>query len=69
MVLTDYELCKGCKVHRGFYKMWNDQKEQVIASIYKLVNKYPNAKLAVTGHSLGAALTCLAVGEFSNLGL
>ncbi len=51
-------------VHRGFYKLWEAQKEQ-ISSIASVIR---NAEtIYITGHSLGAASAALTALELSQL--
>lgn len=54
----------GILVHRGFYKLWDGQKDQIldIASALKDANH-----IYVTGHSLGGASAALTALELSNL--
>jgi hypothetical protein len=55
---TTYPEC-DCEVHHGFYEATTNIKEQVIQSVKNLKNKYINANIVVTGHSLGAAIAQL----------
>lgn len=62
----DFEGCSGCKVHSGFYHIWNNVKENVMNAISEVgCGQYsisePDNLLYITGHSLGAALTHLAM--------
>lgn len=57
--------CDGCLVHSGFYEVWEWLRDQVKQSLVE-VGCSPDASsvdnlLYVTGHSLGAALTHLAM--------
>lgn len=49
----------GC-VHAGFGKALRDNWTKVAARLAKTRNKYPEASLWITGHSLGGALAVLA---------
>lgn len=63
---ADFTDCKGCKVHSGFLKIWNNVKANVMRSIIEVgcgqysIGDVDNL-LYITGHSLGAALTHLAM--------
>jgi len=57
---TTYENCDGCEVHEGFYNAYLDLKDQILPSILNLQSKHSNAKIAVIGHSLGAAIATFA---------
>eukprot|EP01113_Clastostelium_recurvatum_P017695 TRINITY_DN2088_c0_g1_i2.p1 TRINITY_DN2088_c0_g1~~TRINITY_DN2088_c0_g1_i2.p1 ORF type:complete len:297 (+),score=51.60 TRINITY_DN2088_c0_g1_i2:56-892(+) len=51
---------KTARVHAGFYKVFMSLQHQVITQVKAATKKYPTAKVVVTGHSLGAALSVLA---------
>lgn len=53
VILTDYPLCSGCKVHKGFYKAEQSVISYVTTSVKALRRKYPSYTVIVTGHSLG----------------
>ena len=55
--LIDYEECDGCLVHSGFYGAYLNVRDGVMGSFRRLREKYPSAKTAVIGHSLGAAMS------------
>lgn len=59
---TDY--CDKCHAHQGFYTGWKLIEADVVMKVAEQVKKYPDYKLVVTGHSLGAALATLAAGHF-----
>jgi len=72
-----FEDCQGCRVHSGFYTIWKNVKRQVLDAIsevgcgqYNPLNESssPDNLLYITGHSLGAALTHLAMFTLSNAG-
>lgn len=53
----------GALVHRGFYRLWKEGETELNQTLAELG---PNAKLAITGHSLGcggAALTASSYGR------
>ena len=53
--------CAGCFVHRGFYQAYNNLPvSDMMFDIKALKSKYPNAKVVITGHSLGAAMANFA---------
>jgi predicted lipase len=54
VILTDYNRCSGCEVHKGFYKAQQSVISYVISSVQALKAKYPSYSVVVTGHSLGA---------------
>jgi hypothetical protein len=65
---TAYPYCDGCEVHEGFYKTYlsvQDDVKSLVAS-YQLL--YPSATLAITGHSLGAAMAAHCAAEYTHMG-
>lgn len=52
--------CKGCKIHRGFYKFSETLAGLFLDKIEHIFSKYPKYRLVITGHSLGAALASIA---------
>lgn len=58
-----YSRCKGCEVHAGFFAAYASVEKSVDENIVKLMNKYPNASIAVTGQSLGGALSTFCAIE------
>jgi len=57
-------VCKGCKVHRGFYNLWHTVEPAVDATLAAVgcAPGTPDAQnIYMTGHSQGAALAHLAV--------
>lgn len=53
--MTSYPDCDGCKVHEGFYKIYEDLANNLLACTYTLKSNHPDAEVVVTGHSLGAS--------------
>lgn len=70
-IKTDYPHCAstGCRVHEGFYRSYQSVDEDVKKLVGALVAEHPNAPVAITGHSLGAALAAHAVAELSMSGV
>lgn len=54
---VDYPYCSGCQVHEGFYRTYTSVRDQILSTVKSLRLAYPSSTIAVTGHSLGAALT------------
>jgi triacylglycerol lipase len=53
---TDSEVASAGKVHRGF----KDYLDRIWDQVHSIARDYPNHKIWVTGHSLGAAMATLA---------
>ncbi|KAJ5919557.1 hypothetical protein N7454_009392 [Penicillium verhagenii] len=64
----DSGLCSGCDVHSGFWSAWLTVADAVTAKIDSAQGSYPDYKLVLTGHSLGAALAALAGTALRNAG-
>jgi predicted lipase len=65
---TLYPQCE-CEVHKGFYDALEKIKDQLIADVLALKQRYPTYKVKVTGHSLGAALAQLFAMNLIKLGI
>ena len=52
--------CDECYVHKGFLDAYWSLQPGVEASIFALLELYPNRTIALTGHSLGAAMAAHA---------
>lgn len=66
----DGDCCKGCRVHDGFYQIWKAVRAATVQSLRE-VGCEPNGEnnlLYITGHSMGGALTHLAMFDFEDLG-
>lgn len=57
---TLYPYCDGCKVHKGFWEVWQSMKDQVMRAVSGLHRQHSNYDIIATGHSMGAALATLA---------
>jgi hypothetical protein len=58
-----YSRCGNCKVHNGFQTGWNTVKSLVISQIQSLRALHRDAKIYITGHSLGGALAVLSAPD------
>lgn len=65
---TDYPLCSGCKVHRGFYQTYSSVSSEVHNLVKSYMSSHSSASLAITGHSLGAAMAAHCAADLRNLG-
>jgi hypothetical protein len=65
---TSYPYCQNCEVHEGFYKTFLTVKDQVKDLVDSYMKQHANASIAITGHSLGAALSVLSAAEFVHNG-
>lgn len=68
-VLTDYPLCGGCEVHKGFYKAETSIFNEVLTEVKSLKAQFPSYNVVVTGHSLGAAMATLTAMDLKNAGV
>lgn len=50
-------------MHLGFYEAFRSVAKDTYDVVQKLFSKYPQAKMTVTGHSLGAALSTISAIE------
>ena len=68
LLKRNYQNCVGCKVHTGFSNYYNSVKLQMLAKVSALSHAHPNAKVIVTGHSLGGAQATLAAVDLTKAG-
>lgn len=61
-----YSRCGNCKVHNGFFTGFNTVKSTVISQIQALRALHRDAKIYITGHSLGGALAVLATPDIKD---
>ena len=60
--------CTNCTVHMGFMRSWTNTKPKVLPHVEKLIQKYPEYRLTLVGHSLGGAVAALASLDFASRG-
>ncbi|KAF8426627.1 Alpha/Beta hydrolase protein [Tirmania nivea] len=60
--------CPGCEVHSGFLNAFQEEQATVVNSVTKLLQKYPEYRLVVTGHSLGGGIATIAATELRKRG-
>jgi putative lipase involved disintegration of autophagic bodies len=53
------DVCKNCKVHRGFHTAWNQTSKTVIDTVLSARMKYPHMEVVFIGHSLGGAIATI----------
>lgn len=49
-------ICDGCEVHRGFLGTYLSVREPTLKLVKQISDAYPDAKVVITGHSLGGAM-------------
>jgi predicted lipase len=69
VILTGYNKCSSCEVHKGFYKAEQAVIGYVTSAVQKLRTQFPSYKVVVTGHSLGAAMATLTSLDFLSSGI
>ena len=67
ITFSDYPHCVNCKVHKGWYADVMNVIDQIKADVATLVMKFPDYKVLVTGHSLGASLAALVFVELQSV--
>jgi hypothetical protein len=68
---TAFADCDGCKVHDGFFEIWKNVQDVVVKTVRDVgCSQEAGADnlLYITGHSLGAALTHLAMFALDSAG-
>jgi putative lipase involved disintegration of autophagic bodies len=63
------DICDGCKAHSGFWQSWQEARPKVLEAISSARKKFPTNKLIVTGHSLGGAISTVAVADLRSNGI
>jgi len=58
---TPFDGLPGAFVDLGFYQCYTSLQAQTLAAVASLTQTYPTASISVTGHSLGAAISTIAV--------
>ncbi len=59
-----YQKCVGCKVHAGFYLSTWSIFGRVLRHFDTLLKAHPDAKVVITGSSMGGALATIAALDF-----
>ncbi|KAL6706917.1 hypothetical protein ACN47E_005060 [Coniothyrium glycines] len=65
---ADPPKCENCTVHTGFYSSWLNTRKVILPHVTEALNKYPDYKLVLVGHSLGGAVATLAGLDFKARG-
>ena len=60
--------CAGCMVHKGFLVAFQALQPGIEAAVHELALAHPAARVAITGHSMGAALAVHAAIALGPLG-
>ncbi|CAD8103890.1 unnamed protein product [Paramecium sonneborni] len=65
---VNYNDACQCQVHKGFLEAFKSLQPDLDTLFTKYRNMYPNAKIHVTGHSLGAAMATLYATQLAIAG-
>ncbi|CAO3614382.1 unnamed protein product [Mucor hiemalis] len=57
---AEYAAVKGAKVHKGFYRAYQEAIGYFFKDMQEQIKAYPGYKIVITGHSLGGAQAVLA---------
>jgi predicted lipase len=62
-------LCAGCNAEMGFWHYWQDIRDDVLTGAQQAQKAFPQYKMVVTGHSLGASVAVYVAAELRKLGI
>lgn len=65
---ADPPKCDNCTVHTGFYSSWLNTRKVILPFVTEALEKHPDYKLVLVGHSLGGAVAALAGLDFKARG-
>lgn len=65
----DEPKCTNCTVHSGFYTSWRHTRDEILPHVLLGLEKYPDYKVTLVGHSLGGAVATFAGLEMLARGL
>lgn len=57
---SDEPQCRNCTVHSGFLTSWQNTRCIIIPHVEQALERYPDYKLVLVGHSLGGAVATIA---------
>jgi len=60
--------CKNCTIHTGFLTSWQNTRCMILPHVEQALEKFPDHKLVLVGHSLGGAVATIAALEFQARG-
>lgn len=60
--------CENCTIHSGFLTSWQNTRCTILPHVEEALEKYPDYKLVLVGHSLGGAVATIAALELQARG-
>ncbi|CCH41285.1 Feruloyl esterase A [Wickerhamomyces ciferrii] len=58
-MINIYDVCIGCKIHRGFYKSFGKTWDNIGYNLKTLIQGNPGYRIIINGHSLGGVIGIL----------
>jgi hypothetical protein len=62
-ILTNTTKVLQPRVHGGFLEVWRELRDQLLSKVRELRAEFPDARLLITGHSLGGAIATFCAYE------
>lgn len=67
-MMSLYDVCTGCKVHKGFFASYEHTWDIIQEKLINIIENHENYKVLVLGHSMGGAIGVLISMKLKELG-